>query len=256
MGDLAYFLLSSPLPLQSSRILKSKEVTISRKCRFTRSFHKDQVLHFTCVCIRVFTRVRVRVCMRVYNRLSENSSRYIYEQSFADSGFSKAICRLQVYRDIAQIFSAISQPLFLYETFVRKFAVRIEKVPFKRPSTTISRERRVENRSNIYRFVRSLALHAESLSFFLSFFSFFPFKRTFSSYERMENGTRIEIEKSGLYVLSSYDVSLKLVRGIKLDFTLLHFEFRARDCSFNIVGGLCLICRNKSVKFGEPIYYT
>lgn len=107
MGDLAYFLLSSPLPLQSSRILKSKEVTISRKCRFTRSFHKDQVLHFTCVCIRVFTRVRVRVCMRVYNRLSENSSRYIYERSFADSGFSKAICRLQVYRDCANTFRYI-----------------------------------------------------------------------------------------------------------------------------------------------------
>lgn len=109
MGDLAYFLLSSPLPLQSSRILKSKEVTISRKCRFTRSFHKDQVLHFTCVCIRVFTRVRVRVrvCMRVYNRLSENSSRYIYEQSFADSGFLKAICRLQVYRDCANTFRYI-----------------------------------------------------------------------------------------------------------------------------------------------------
>lgn len=201
--------------------------------------------------LRVYVYVYVCVCTTGYQRIPRDTSTNRvspiadFRKRFATS---KSIV-------IAQILSAISQPLFLYETFVRKFAVRIEKVPFKRPSTTISRERRVENRSYIYRFVRSLALHAESLSFFFLFF-FFPFKRTFSSYERTENGTRIEIEKSGLYVLSSYDVSLKLVRGTKLDFTLLHFEFRARDCSFDIVGGLCLICRNKSVKFGERIYYT
>lgn len=202
--------------------------------------------------VYVYVYVYVCVCTTGYQRIPRDTSTNRVSR-IADFWKQFAASKSIV---IAQILSAISQPLFLYETFVRKFAVRIEKVPFKRPSTTISRERRAENRSNIYRFVRSLALHAESLSFFFFLFFFFPFKRTFSSYERMENGTRIEIEKSGLYVLSSYDVSLKLVRGIKLDFTLLHFEFRARDCSFNIVGGLCLICRNKSVKFGEPIYYT
>lgn len=138
-----------------------------------------------------------------------------------------------------------------------------ENLPFGSKKFPLNghRQRYLENdapriaRISIGLFVASLYTQNLFLFFFFLFF-FFPFKRTFSSYERMENGTRIEIEKSGLYVLSSYDVSLKLVRGIKLDFTLLHFEFRARDCSFNIVGGLCLICRNKSVKFGEPIYYT
>lgn len=119
------------------------------------------------VSLRVYVYVYVCMCTTGYQRIPRDTSTNVVSR-IADFRKRFAASKSIV---IAQI---LSQPPFLHETFVRKFAVRIEKVPLKRPSTTISRERRVENRSNIYRFVRSLALHAESLSFFFFFFSFSP----------------------------------------------------------------------------------